>query len=164
MRLKLLLNIENFQNVTHYTAEHSDIKDCYREQVIFLQDWVAYTPYAGKLLTHILKILGEIPVGEISVVPEGRVDIVKVKPVKDASLGKSLNNSIPADSNPFEYSNDILDYSKVYKINSIKCTKCNGTISWDLRDTGRKFPLHVDKDGKIFNGGECIAFKKVGGS
>ncbi len=160
MKLKLLLNIKNFQNHTIYTAEHSDIKDCYREQVIFLQDWVVYTPYAGKLLTHILKILGEIPIEGETPVPTGET----VSLEKPPTVVKSVPICTGQDSNPLDYSNDTLDYSKVYKISSTTCARCGGTISWDLRDTGRKFPLHVDKDGKIFNGGECIAFKKVGGS
>ena len=98
MRLKLLLNIENFQNHTIYTAEHSDIKDCYREQVIFLQDWVAYTPFAGKLLTHILKILGGIPIEGEESVPKGETVYLEKPPM----VVKENTNASLQTSNPFE--------------------------------------------------------------
>ncbi|HEC40837.1 hypothetical protein LCGC14_0938110 [marine sediment metagenome] len=137
MRLKLLLNIENFQNHTIYTAEHSDIKDCYREQVIFLQDWVAYTPFAGKLLTHILKILGEIPIeggqlkAEEDATPEFKYVETENEPVKKTSG---------------------LDFERTYKMGKDPCNKCGGQISWALRP-GRSYPLHVDLNGKIEDNG-----------
>ena len=45
-----------------------------------------------------------------------------------------------------------LDFEKKYKIAGNPCNKCGGLFSWDLRPD-RKFPLHVDSNGKIENNG-----------
>lgn len=42
-----------------------------------------------------------------------------------------------------------------YKIAKRRCNRCGGLISWDLYNSGRKTPLHVDRDGRQIGNGYC---------
>lgn len=61
MKIELLLNLENFMNVTFVSNDDRDRLDAYEELLPCIEDWIGYTSFALKLANHIRKILGLDP-------------------------------------------------------------------------------------------------------
>ena len=61
MKVKLLLNLENYQNITFVSNEGMDRLASYEELLPCVEDWIGYSPHALKLANHIRKILGLDP-------------------------------------------------------------------------------------------------------
>lgn len=134
-KIELLLNLENFQNITFIANEGKDRLSAYEELLAYVEDWVGYTPYALKLANHIRKILQLDP---YEVVYEGLEIVQEVEIEKQPKATKK----VPANGK--------------YKVANTKCNKCDGYISWDGYNKDNPTPpIHVDKDGAIIGNGDC---------
>lgn len=96
MRLTLKLNLgaDTYENQEFESNEYEYIVDCYREQVIFLQGWVEFTPFAQPLLDHILRLLGGEKSAQVSpktVRPGDPTEVVEIRPGVKADSKPSLN-------------------------------------------------------------------------
>ena len=135
MKIELLVNLENFQNITFVSNDGKDRLEAYEELLVCIEDWVKFTPHALKLVNHIRKILHldpyEVEYGGLEVVQE-----VEIKKQPKAT------KKVPANGK--------------YKVANTICNICEGHISWDgfVKDTGMH-PIHVDKEGNIMGNGDC---------
>ena len=137
MKVKLLVNLENFQNIEFVSIESINRLDPYEEILPYVEDWIGYngSPHPLKLANHIRKILGLDP---HEVEYEGLTVVEEVEIKKQPKSTKK----IPANGK--------------YKVANTICNICEGHISWDgfVKDTGMH-PIHVDKDGNIMGNGDC---------
>lgn len=118
MRLTLKLNLgsDTYENLELQTNEYEYIEDCYREQVIFLQGWVEFTPFAQPLLDHILRLLGgEKTVLEKITLPSERTG--DAKEMINPTDSKPLEKTTMTETQNFVDVRECRDYSdKAYKL------------------------------------------------
>jgi hypothetical protein len=75
MKLKLKLNIENFQNIEITTNEYKNLYRCYAEIGDFLEDWIDITGHAQKLYEHIEVVLSQLSnAGRVNEDPQDEVE------------------------------------------------------------------------------------------
>ena len=135
MKIKLLINLENYQNITFVSNNGKSRLDAYEMLLICVEDWVGYSPHALKIVNHIRKILSLDP---YEVVYE---DLEVVQEVEIKKQPKSTKKIIA---------------NGKYKVASTTCNKCGGYISWDGYDKSNPSPpIHVDQNGNIEGNGNC---------
>lgn len=136
-KIELLVNLENFQNITFFANEGKDRLEVYEELLVYVEDWIGYSPFALKLANHIRKILQLDPyevVNSLEVVEEV---VIKKQP--------KSTKKVPANGK--------------YKVATKRCDKCQGYISWDGYDNSNPSPpIHVTMDGRIIGNGDCPMF------
>ena len=148
MKTELLLNLENFMNITFIGNEGKDRLDVYEEVLPYVEDWIGYSQYALKLANHIRKILGldpyEVENEELVVTQE--VEIKK----KVRKLPKGTKKIDTAKVYNYKYA----DGSKR------RCNKCQELLSFDeYNKETHPYGTHVDKDGHIIGDGECTLWE-----
>ena len=143
MKIELLLNLENFQNIKFPSNGDGSRTDQYEEILPYVEDWIGYSQYALKLANHIRKILGldpyEVENDGLRVVNE-----VEIKKDKKWTEGTKM-----------------IDTARTYNYKfadgkARTCNKCQGFLSFDdyHRET-HPYGTHVDKDGHIIGDGGC---------
>ena len=148
MKIELLLNLENFQNITFISNDDKDRLDAYEELLPCVEDWVGYTPYALTLVNRLRKILSLDP---YEVENEGLVVTQEVeikKKVKKLPKGTKK-----------------IDTSKVYSYkyadgSKRRCNKCQELLSFDdYNKEIHPYGTHVDQNGHIIGDGECTLWE-----
>ena len=134
-KIELLVNLENYQNITFVANEGKSRLDAYEELLPYVEDWIGYSPHPLKLANHIRKILGLDP---------HEVEYQELEVTEEVEIKKQPKSTkkIPANGK--------------YKVANTICNICEGHISWDgfVKDTGMH-PIHVDKDGNLMGNGDC---------
>lgn len=147
MKIELLVNIDNFQNIKFISNDDKSRLDGYEEVLPYVEDWIGYAPFALKLTNHLRKILNLDP---YEVENEGLVVVQEVeikKKVKKLPKGTKK-----------------IDTSKVYSYkyadgNKRRCNKCQELLSFDDYDKEtHPYGTHVDKEGHIIGDGDCSEF------
>ena len=148
MKVELLVNLGNFQNIKIISNDDKGRLDGYEEILPYVEDWISFTEFALPLVNHIRKILSLDP---YEVENEGLVVTQEVeikKKVKKLPKGTKK-----------------IDTSKVYNYRYTdgrerRCNKCQELLSFDdfNRET-HPYGTHVDKDGHIVGDGECTLWE-----
>ena len=123
MKTELLLNLENFMNITFIGNEGKDRLDVYEEVLPYLEDWIGYSQYALKLANHIRKILSLDPYEVENEVPEQQ--FTKETIVMDTTI-------------------NIEHKGRFYKKFTLCRYKCGGLTSWptDYKEGDQKLHIH----------------------
>ena len=137
-KIELLVNLENYQNITFHANEGMDRLEAYEELLAYVEDWIGYSQYALKLANHIRKILGVDPY---------EVEYQEFEVVNEVEIKKQPKSTKKMEPNG------------LYNVAKTKCNKCNGYISWDgYNKDNPSPPIHVTMDGRIIGNGDCPMF------